>query len=553
MATTIHTHNTGQLERFTSNLWQHQQKNQLCDFTFTTNKASIKCHKLVLASASSYFSQTFCNSKYRFNIIDVSPLPEHVLRTAVAFMYNSAYVIDDENVVALLKLSESWNLDIFITLCASYINNNFTIDNACRLYSFTLAYYSMSEFQQINKFIREHFKSLHESNKLRQISLKNYIDIIDHDEINVDNEDVIFSNAVQIIEQQTSVSSVRDTHRCLELIRYPHISSDYLIDVVQVHHLMKQPPQNRYVREALKYHVNKSSTQTVRPPRTWNVGTCTYYIAHNKYVYRYETKDGKDTCTKIVDLNKPWVPVANAVALHERRKCAIVFDSNGKVNLFDITNNKNEPRTLACLPVEVDASGIALSENSVYILGGQCSIAGCLDSLFHVSFDDNGWQKKKSMPHALTYPLAIQHQMFIYVLGGRLNNDEQQASVSKYNIRLDAWERCSDMPTSCDSFHASVVVHDSNIKVITKDILLIYSDNTDTWSAKHFTPCFDWIRVFVKREQICAAVSESNTMKLFHRVLCYDDVMNEWKTEKTIYDWLHVRDVCIETIPQLFF
>ena len=218
---------TEQLQRFINNLWQHQQKNEFCDFTLTTNNTSIKCHKLVLSSASSYFSQLLCASEHNINNIDVTPLPEHILRTVVAFMYNSEYVIDSENVIELIKLSETWNLDILAKLCVEYMNDKITINNACWFYNFASDNDDQHKSQIINKFIREHFTSLHESGLLSELSLKNFTTIIEHDEIKVKNEDVIFSSAVQIINQQTSVE---DINRCLELIRYIHVTFIVIVE-----------------------------------------------------------------------------------------------------------------------------------------------------------------------------------------------------------------------------------------------------------------------------------------------------------------------------------
>ena len=153
MAAADRTNNTEQLQRFINNLWQHQQKNEFCDFTLTTNNTSIECHKLVLSSASSYFSQLLCHSEHNTNIIDVTPLPEHILRTVVVFMYNSEYVIDDDNVIELLKLSRNWNLDILAKLCVEYITNaDITINNACRFYN--LAIDNIDQHKVLLSFIR---------------------------------------------------------------------------------------------------------------------------------------------------------------------------------------------------------------------------------------------------------------------------------------------------------------------------------------------------------------------------------------------------------------
>ena len=194
------------------------------------------------------------DSKHKINSIDVTPLPEHILRTIVAFMYNSEYVIDDENVVELLELSGTWKLDILTQLCVTYMDDNITINNACRFYNFALDNADHHKSQILNRFIREHFTSLHESGQLSELSLKSFTTIIEHDEINVKNKDVIFSSVVQIINQRTPVE---DINRCLVLIRFPHTSGHFFVNVILDHQLLKDAPRDKYQKEATLYHMNK--------------------------------------------------------------------------------------------------------------------------------------------------------------------------------------------------------------------------------------------------------------------------------------------------------
>ena len=135
------------------------------------------------------------------------------------------------------------------------MNDNITINNACRFYNFALDNVDQHKPQIVSKFIREHFTSLYESGQLSELSLKNFTTIIEHDEINMKNEDVIFSTAVQIINQQTSVE---DINRCLELIRFPHTSADFFVNVILDHQLMKDPPRDRYRKEAILYQIKKN-------------------------------------------------------------------------------------------------------------------------------------------------------------------------------------------------------------------------------------------------------------------------------------------------------
>ena len=524
MAATDRTNNTEQLQRFINNLWQHQQKNEFCDFTLTTNNTSIECHKLVLSSASSYFSKLLCDSEHNTNIIDVTPLPQHILKTVVAFMYNSEYDIDNDNVIELLKLSETWNLDILTKLCVEYMNDNITINNACRFYNFASDNVDQHKSQIINEFIREHFTSLHESGQLSELSLKNFTNIIEHDEINVKNEDVIFSSAVQIINQE---SSDEDINRCLELIRFPHTSGDFLVKVIRIHPLMREPPQDRYVSEAILYHVSKTSIPEVKPPRYWGRSVI-YYIGEDHCMYQYVSKDGNNECVKMMNIPE-WVDGCSAVASHRERVVIVGELNNGAVDeralLLDMTPNTKVTQ-LPDLPEPRWGTGVVLSDNDVYVVGGinnRC----CLSSVYYLSLGSDAWQTKKSMPHAVRDPLVIQHQQCIHVLGGYNGNGDEQSSVLHYNIEDDTWKQCSDMPVACISFNAGVVVHEGRIKVFTVDKCLVYAEDTDTWTVKQYNRLGDRINAFVRRRQICAAVQNGGSFSM----MSYDDVDNVWKTE----------------------
>ena len=523
MAAADRTNNTEQLQRFINNLWQHQQKNEFCDFTLTTNNTSIECHKLVLSSASSYFSQLLCDSEHNTNIIDVTPLSEHILRTVVAFMYNSEYVIDDNNVIELLKLSGTWSLDILAKLCVEYMNDNITINNACRFYNFALYNVDQHKSQILNEFIREHFTSLHESGQLSELSLKNFTDIIEHDDINVKNEDVIFSSAVQIINQRTSLE---DINRCLELIRFPHTSGDFLVNVVLDHQLMKEPPRDKYPREALLYQVNKRSTPEVKPPRYWGRSGI-YYITEDRCVYQYVSKDGNNECVKMMNLPK-WETNGSSVASHRERVVIVGGYNNGvgdkRALLLDMTDSTKVTQ-LPDLPEPHYSTGVVLSDNDVYVVGGVNKNSGYLRSVYHLSLGSDAWQTKKSMPHEVRDPLVIQHQQCIYVLGGY--NRGIQSYVSQYNIKDNTWKQCSDMPLACGSGEAGVVVHEGRIKVITVDKCLMYADDTDTWTVKQYNKLGYAINAFIKSRQICASVQNGDTFSM----MSYNDVDNVWKTE----------------------
>ena len=505
MAAAAITNNTEQLQGFINNRWKHQQKDELCDITLTTNNTSIHCHKSVLSSASTYLSQLLCDSEHNTNIIDVTPLPEHILRTVVAFMYNSEYAIDDVSVIELLKFCGTWNLDILAKLCVSYINDSIINNNACRFYYFVLDDLDQNKSQIVNEFMREYFTSLHESGQLSELSLKNFTTIIEHDEINVKNKDEIFNSSMQIINKETPV---KDINRYLELIRFPHTSVDFLANVILHHQLLKDPRRENYSR------VVKS------PLYWWRSGI--YYIGKDHCMHQYVSKANHNECAKMIHL-PTWVDDVSSINSHRGRVVIVggrnIRDVDKRALLLDMTGNTKVTH-LPDLPEPRHNTGVVLSDNDVYVVGG------CSSSVHYLSFDSGAWQTKKSMPGPVSRPLVIQHHQCIYVLGGSINSC-LQFSVLQYNIKDDTWKQRNDMPVACDKGVSGVVVHKNRIKVITVDKCMMYADDTDTWTVKQYSELGYSVNAFVKRGLTYAAVRNGRTYSMMR----YDDVDNVWKTE----------------------
>ena len=334
---------------------------------------------------------------------------------------------------------------------------------------------------------------------------------------------MIFSSAVQIINQQTSVE---DINRCLELIRLPHTSGKFLVNVIVGHQLMKDPSRDKYLREALLYQLKKPSTPEVKPPRYWGIPGI-YYITKDHSMYQYVTKAGNNECVNMMNLPE-WVDQYSFVASN-RERVVIVGGYNGNAGdkhalLLDMADNTKVTQ-LPDLPEPRYSTSLVLSDNDVYVVGG--FNGSSLSSVYYLSLGSEAWQAKKAIPHKIYSPLVVQHQQCLYVLGGYANNGPQSSLLQQYNIEDDTWKQRSDMPVACSSYEAGVVVHEDRIKVITVDKCLMYANDTDTWTVKQYNKLGKAVKPFVRGGQIYAVVQNGGTYSMMR----YDDVDNVWKTE----------------------
>ena len=79
---------------------------------------------------------------------------------------------------------------------------------------------------------------------------------------------------------------------------------------------MTEPSRDRYVSEAILYHVNKTSTPEVKhAPRYWGRGI--YYIGLDRCMYQYVSMAGNNECVKMMDLPE-WMESYSSIA--SRRK-----------------------------------------------------------------------------------------------------------------------------------------------------------------------------------------------------------------------------------------
>ena len=258
-----------------------------------------------------------------------------------------------------------------------------------------------------------------------------------------------------------------------------------------------------------------------------------YYIGHNRFLYQYVAE--RNRCVKKMKVPK-WVDDGSAVASHGER-VVIVGGWNGDVGrkralLLDMTG-RGTVRRLPALPEPLCYTGVILSGNDVYVIGGHNNNNCYLSSVYHLSLGSTAWQKKKSMPLAVHSSLVVRHQQCIYVLGGHSAANCRQDSALRYKIQDDKWQQCR-MPEHFNNNVAGVVVHGKKIKVFRVNKCVTYDVSKESWSVTTYYPRTNKaigkkFNVFVIRGQIHGTVWGKDYEH--HNMMSYIERNGKWKIQ----------------------
>ena len=425
-------------------------------------------------------------------------------------MYNSDYNIEDVNVIELLKLSVKWQLDTLSKECSQYMSNTITIENAVMFYSFIVNNAKFCDSSILKYFLSQHFSELFEQGLLKKLSLNNFCTLIADDNINVQAEDVIFSAAMEIINKQTSDA---DIDRCVSLIRFQHMSADFLLDVVQPHPVMLTQERCLLVREALRYQLTKQPAPTTAKERRGVAPDVAIYYTANNYIYRY-IQDNSDVTARLIK-RIPRIVARNAsIAFHSNKLVVVSGQEVTLINLTESLNIEHLPR----LPYHWDGCRVLLNEEGIYVLNclsktnqpnhsatykaHKAKFRGSKNSVTYLSLSKKTWAVAQPMPYAIVSPLVVSHKQYIYVLGS------QPGSVSNslvfwYCTANGTWKHCNHFPTLVNSDDADVLVHDDVINMFTSTTRFQYREDSDTWSADHYVmEGAHVVRVYIKGQHI---------------------------------------------------
>ena len=542
MDTVCRTRNSQVMSTLCQNLKHNYECQMFCDVTLTTNQSatdnhqSVECHKLVLLSSSPYFKSLLSPKDDQINIIDVSPVSINVVKEIIGFLYNGECLLHHSTLIETLATSVAWKLPLLTEECFTYMREFKNMENVCRFYELSLKHQNIDALYDMSNYIREHLSGLSEGNHLVQLSLKAFCEIIKSDEVNVETEDVICATAMSLIEKE---QSDEDITKCLKLIRYEHLTSDFVVDVALSQPIMRNEPQKSYLKNGLKYLCNKDGIHPEKTARFWGPRQRFVYVNDKKMIC--EISDGE---SRSLIAAPAWID--HVTSLYTRGSTILFVSTDtyspdyGKKMLLVSLSEPCYSKTLPDLPELIHAAGVVNTGTHIYVMGGVRYVDGTEHSSKKVDclcLMSNEWETCTPLLEDVVQPVTLLYNQYLFVMGS-YSNHGNYTKVQRYNIETSEWTFIKDLPFGVDNLIAAAVVYKNRLTVVSSEHLMSYEQESDTWLMKEYED-LGWVSTaLIVDGELCTCTKRNKKNLLIN----YDEEDNVWNVKiDNMPDLLHAR------------
>uniref|UniRef100_A0A1A8KP41 BTB domain-containing protein n=2 Tax=Nothobranchius kuhntae TaxID=321403 RepID=A0A1A8KP41_NOTKU len=472
--------------------------NAFCDVTLCCGGQEFPCHRIVLASFSSYFQAMFSTDllESKQERVAINGVEPQMIGMLVSYAYTSEVYVSKANVQALLAAANLLDVMAVREACCRFMERQMDEMNCVGIHCFAEAHSCTMLEKRSMEYILEHFSSVCQQEEFLSLSTDKLTEIIASDLLNVPKEEMVFEAIMLWLDKCSSRK--QSFEKVLEHIRLPLISPYYLHDVIESLDVVKENQGcQRLISEAKDYLLLKDRrgelySSRARPRRS--TGTAEVIV----------TVGGEDD--------------------------KVVLRS---VESFDPVTN--QWKNLACLPFAVSKHGLVVSDSTLYLAGGEFPDGSASREMWRYDPCFDSWMEMAPMNVARSELGLVMLDGFVYAVGG-WEGRSRLASVECYNPHTNSWQFTQSVKMAVTS---PAVVALDGLLYVTGGAVLEDGDGTDL--AQVYNPkTAAWTEI--SPMQIARSGSAACTLKGkiyviggWHastentdKVECYNPKTNQW-------------------------
>jgi len=218
--------------------------NTYSDITLLLGNERIPAHKIVLCAWSDTFRVMLENEKWKESqqkdlpiSIDEKDIP--LFKKMLSYMYQGTVVVSYDEIVPLLGVANYYGVLSLKDACGDILAKNIDDDNVFYLLEIVQQYSCAKLNVECASFLAEHFGDMLEKDKLNNLDVETWIEMLKSDEVQVPSEEHLFNALMRYADQFEGPKRLEVLEKTLPHIRFVMLSSEFLIDKVEQNEALK--------------------------------------------------------------------------------------------------------------------------------------------------------------------------------------------------------------------------------------------------------------------------------------------------------------------------
>ena len=462
-----------------------------CIISVGTNGRQIRCHRMVLAAASTYFNAMFSNemSESVTGHVDLGILDEKVMAELLDYCYTGEIDVQLDNISPYLKAAHHIQLLELIEKIDHFIALNIKPSN-CIGFLYTAEHYNLAETKdKAEEVMTSELSQVSKMAEFGQLTFSEVMDIVKNVNAEMNTDDVLQSCVNWVLsEEGTGEDRKQYLGDFFQQIKLNSCSSQYLQTLLSKYSstILDDNALYRQISEAMIMSKRRSM-------KMMDKGKLLIF-------------GGQDSSKRLVD-NVCLLDLSNGecetVTTHAMRHySAVCLTDFGLVvagggttqqeesvvqdcDLFHISTMKwrKLPDTLS----KVCGAGAVNVDDQVFVLGGWYGRENkmeCLDMI------DRKWLPKSDLLQKVRWPIVAvaDHKIFVLFNTDSVNDEFKDGDCLQlqcYDVKSEKWEFCAALPDSIqETWGASAVSVGKKIFVVGGDerLCLCYDVPENNWT-----------------------------------------------------------------------
>ncbi|XP_052278134.1 kelch-like ECH-associated protein 1B [Dreissena polymorpha] len=428
-----------------------RRSEKLCDVTLVAGDEKFLCHKIVLASASSYFRSMFTGGmrEEEMSIIPLHGIHPCMLSVLIEFAYTAEIRVNEQNVCFLLPAATMFQMNHVVEACSVFLEQQLDASNCIGITDFACEHGCLDLEAKAREYIYKHFSEVIKCDEFLQLSACQLVNLIKHDELNIKCESEIFNAVIRWVQQDTERRLCK-LEGMLSAVRCHFLSPNFLENQLTHCSVLKKMPQcQEYLSrifQGLKLH-QTCPDKPRKPCSPLVIFSAGGYLRHSLSVFEcYNPQTNQ--WSKLPDLPTPRSGLCGCtvkgsfytVGGRNNSPTEGNLDSN-TVDMYDQYRHCWIPRCPMLVPR--NRVGVCAMDNMIYAVGGSQGTVHH-NSAERYDPDLDRWQSIANMHNRrIGHGVACVNRL-LFAVGG-FDGQQRLRNVERYDPEKDEWTNVAPM------------------------------------------------------------------------------------------------------------